>query len=422
MSQILRTFYNIFWQSKACQNLFLLSKDELLDRTTIGSGPDRYVYTVPRIIISNAQENEHFETIKLRSETHTITLDATIQAKIQHFKPIIEQFFSKRFEKAISKLTHDLQHNGLKVFGQMFRIILNEKKWEENALKFLHEYGFVGKHLKTFKDVENDLKTMFLPDKNNELVNEDTLVRLFDGIQYFKDLYVNMTYKRLYSTNQVLTSTLNIEDNFVSRLKLFHILYESGIIYPTTEDAFIECSNCDPGTYRGAFKLKINPKKLQDLKCPVCNRELTYFVPYELHPEIYRIIKSQDGLLLDVYCRILQNNNMPFSTNRRFLEDIEIDCIFEKEGRIYIVESKMYKQNTTTDRLKNKIRKHYGKLLNDVERMVALPEFKGKELVPILFTNVINAGFLQEVELQLKSENTGNHIQYSRILNLELAK
>lgn len=421
MSQIKKTFYNIFWQNESCRNIFLLSKEELLDRTTIGDGPDAYIYTIPRIIVSNAQERDHYETIKIRTETQNINIDASIDDKIDYLSPLIEKFFSAKFQKSMDKLMYDLENNGLKVFSKMFRILLNENKWEENVIYFLQEYGFVPKNTYTFKDIENDFKKILLPNKKNELVNEQSLVILFDGLHYLKDLYVNHSYKRLYSTKQILTNTLSSDDNFTSRLKLFHLLYDSRIIKSTNEDAFIECSDCEQGTYRGTFKLKINPKKLEELKCPICRNNLTYFVPYELHNDIYEIIKSHDGLLLDVYCDALRQNNLAYTLNRKFLNDIEIDCIFESNNKVFIVESKMYKQNTTKDKLKNKLRGHFGKLLDDIQRMKELPEFQNKILTPILLTNIIDSNFIREVERELKlSNNNGGDIP--KILNIELLK
>lgn len=421
MSQIKKTFYNIFWQNESCRNIFLLSKEELLDRTTIGDGPDVYIYTVPRIIVSNAQERDHYETIKIRTETQAIKIDASINDKIAYLSPLIENFFSAKFQKSMEKLVNDLENNGTKIFFKMLKILNSENKWEEKAIKFLQDYGFVPKNKFTFKDIENDFKKIFLPNKGNELVNEQSLVILFESLHYLKDLYVNYSYKRLYSTNQILTNTLNREDNFTSRIKLFRLLYDSGIIKSTNEDAFIECSECEPGTYRGTFKLKINPKKLEEFKCPICSNNLTYFVPYELHNDIYEIVKSHDGLLLDVYCNALWQNNIKYTLNQRFLNDIEIDCIFELNNKVYIVESKMYKQNTTKDKLKNKLRGHFGKLLDDIKRIKQLSEFQNKTLIPILLTNIIDSNFLKEVETELNLSNNSEG-EIPKILNIELLK
>lgn len=51
MSEIKKVFYNLFWQNQSCQNLFMLSKEELLETTTIGEGENAFSYSLPRITI-----------------------------------------------------------------------------------------------------------------------------------------------------------------------------------------------------------------------------------------------------------------------------------------------------------------------------------------------------------------------------------
>lgn len=422
MSEIKKKFYNIFWQNESCQNLFLLSKEELLETRTYGSEEHSFSFSTNKIIISNAQDenSEAFETIKFRTESHNIDLDASIDEKIKYFKPIIEQFFDSRFKKSFDKLIEDFEKKGWKLIMKVIGILSDQENREEKIIKLMQEYGFVGKHLNSFKEIETHFERQLIPTKGSELLNEQTITTFFEGIKFAKELYVNHSYKRLYSTNQVLVSVLNSEDNFESRLKLFHLLYESKILLPSKEDAFIECSHCEPLTYRGVFQLRLNPKKLKDLKCPVCTKELTYFVPYELHKEIYDIVKSQDGLLLDAYCNVLESNKYQYKTNQHFLDNIEIDCIFSDVTFTYIVEAKMYKLNTDTDKLKSKIREHFGKLIKDVSRLQKLSEFNGIVLKPILLVNVIDIQLVQEIEAELKEKNTELIAQNTRILNLNL--
>lgn len=424
MSEIKKVFYNLFWQNQSCQNLFMLSKEELLETTTIGNDDNAFSYSLPRITISNAQESEDnvHDTIKFRNETQNIFLDGSLNAKIEYFAPILEDFFDKHFRKSFEKLINDFDKKGLSLFFRAIKILTNEEKREKNSIKFLKEYGFIGQNIETFKEIEANFERRLIPKKGNELINENTINTFFEGIKFIKELYVNHSYKKLYNTNQILVNTLNSEDNFTSRIKLFHLLYDNKIIAPSSEDAFIECSHCDPGTYKGVFQLQINPNKLKDLKCPVCSQEVTYFVPYELHKEIYNVVKSQDGLLLDAYCNVLDSNKYQYKTNQHFLDNIEIDCIFSDGIFTYIVEAKMYKINTETYKLKSKIREHFGKLIKDVERLQKLPEFKEIVLKPILLVNVIDTFLVQEIEVELKEINEGVIGQNTRILNLNLLK
>ena len=420
MPEIKKVFYNLFWQNQSCQNLFMLSKEELLETTTIGNDENAFNYSLPRITISNAQDNDDgiHDTIKFRNETQNIFLDGSLNAKIEYFTPILEGFFDKHFRKSFEKLINDFDKKGLSLFFRAIKILTNEEKREKNSIKFLQEYGFIGQNIETFKQIESNFERRLIPKKGNELINEKTINTFFEGIKFVKELYVNHSYKKLYNTNQILVNTLNSEDNFTSRIKLFHLLYDNKIIAPSSEDAFIECSHCDPGTYKGVFQLRINPNKLKDLKCPVCSKEVTYFVPYELHKEIYDVVKSQDGLLLDAYCNVLESNKYQYQTNQNFLDNVEIDCVFSDGTFTYIVEAKMYKLNTDRDKLKSKIREHFGKLIKDVERLQKLQEFETIVLKPILLVNIIDTFLVQEIESELKEKNPEVIAQNTQILNL----
>jgi len=272
MSIIKKKFYHLFWNNPSCQNLFLLSKEELLETRNFGTDDFVFSFSTNRIIVSNAQDNqsELMDTIKTRSELYNMDLDNSLNEKIVYFKPLIEQFFDSRFKKSIDKLGADLEKNSLKFLTRIIKIAFDEENREAKVIEFLQEYGFVGKHLKSFKEIEANIGKSFLPSKSNELINEQTINTFFEGVKFVKELYVNHSYKNLYNTNQVLVNTLNSEDNFQSRIKLFGELYDSKIIAPSKDDSFIECSHCDPLTYRGVFQLRLNPKKLKDLKCPVC--------------------------------------------------------------------------------------------------------------------------------------------------------
>lgn len=235
-------------------------------------------------------------------------------------------------------------------------------------------------------------------------------------------MYVNNSYKNLYNTNQILINTLNNEDNFQSRIDLFGKLYDAKIIAPSKDDAFIECTHCDPLTYRGVFQLRLNPKKLKNLKCPVCSKELTYFVPYELHQDVYSIVKEKDGLILDALCNRLNNFGIKYKVNLTFFDNIEIDCLFETEDTIYVVETKMYKINTSKSKLKSKIRKHFGKLVQDIIRLQRLDNFKQKLIQPLLLLNIPDQELLAEVNHELKTKNIDKVSQQVNIINLSLLK
>lgn len=424
MSIYKKKFYHLFWSNPSCQNLFLLSKVELLETRTIGSGDFSLPFSTNRIIVSNAQDgqNEFIDTIKNRSEFYNMDLDNSITQIIEDFKPLIEQFFNSKFKNSIEKIGYDIENHTLRFFSKILKVVLDEKNRESNLIKILQEYEFIGPHITNLKEVEISIGKILMPSKGSELINEQTVHSFFEGIKFIKEMYVNHSYKNLFNTNQVLINTLNSDDNFQSRIKLFGELYDSKIISPSKDDAFIECSHCDPLTYRGTFQLRLNPKKLQDLKCPVCTKELTYFVPYELHNDIYEIVKSHDGLILDALCNKLNANNIKFETNKIFLNDIEIDCIFNDENKVYLIEAKMYKQNTTEQKLISKIKRHYSKLVKDVDRIKATGIYKNNELLPLLVININNHRILSCVQQHFSVVDSGHYSKIGKIINLNSLK
>lgn len=419
---ITQKFYNIFWQNISCRNLFLLSKEELLESTSLGTGKNLYTYTTDRIIISNAQINDTtIDTIKFRTESYDIDLNNSIEERITYIQPIVEEFFNQRFKKSFEKFAEDIENKGWELALQAISILSNKETREKEILSLLREYGFVGNQIESFQSLENHLTKMIIPKKNNELVNEQTINTFFEGIKFIKEIYVNQAYKKLYTTNQVLVNTLNSEDNFESRIKLFHLLYESKIIGHSTEDAFIECSNCEPSTYKGTFQLKMNPSKLKDLKCPLCSKELTYFVPYKLHSDIYKIVKDHDGLLLNALKNKLDTHGYNYNLNKIFLEDIEMDCVFNASNVTYYVEVKMYKLNTSKQKLKNKVKRHYGKLVEDVSRITEGHLIKST-IAPLLLTNINDDHILKEINEELLATRKTVTELNTKILNLELLR
>lgn len=225
MSLVRKKFYNIFWQNNSCQNLFLLSKEELLETTSIGTDENPFSYSLNRVIISNAEKKIYdVDTIKFRNKNNDIDLGNSLNQKIEYLKPIFEKFFEKNFKKAFDKLIEDIDKKGWKFFFQTIKLFSNPNKIERNTTKLLQKYGFIGKQINTFSELENHFKNQLIPRKGNEYINEETINTFLDAIKFIKEIYVNQSYKTLYNTNQILINTLNSDDNFESRLKMFHFI------------------------------------------------------------------------------------------------------------------------------------------------------------------------------------------------------
>ena len=421
MSLIKQKFFHLFWNNKSCQNLFLLSKEELLESIKIGDNKP-FVYTTNRIIVSNVQEasnQEVKETIENRSNIYNLELDNSLQSKIEYFTPLFNNFLDSNFKKSFDRLSEDIKNDSSKLVKDIFRIVFAPEKFDQIVIKRLQEYGFIGKNINSLKELEDKINTSLIPSKNNELINEDTIKTFLDALKYIKELYVNQSFKSLYATNQVLINTLNSDDNFESRITLFGNLYDSKIIVPSEDDAFIECINCDKLTYKGVFQLRLNPKKLKDLKCPVCKNELSYFVPYELDENIYHLVKSHDGLLIHALENNFRKNNRNFDLNKKFFNDIEIDCILYETNRIFFIEVKMYKQNTTKRKLVSKLKEHFIKLIKDAERVSSIEDYKNFEIIPILLTNIIDINILNETKTFFVDNCTEINFNQWGIVNID---
>lgn len=420
MSEIRDIFYNLFWQSKVCRNIFLLPKEELLDTQKLELDPELKVsVSYPRIIISNVIKNdEAFDTLKIRTESDKIRKQNNIQSKVEKYQPLITNFFESKFGKSLQKLTGDLESDPSKFLKLVAKFILAGKdKKESIILDQLKHYGFIGNNIKSLSSLEaNSEKGM----RNilRSALTEDNLWNINEFIRTVKDLYTKSNFEGYYSSNQVLVNALFSDDDFQSRIVLFNKLYDIGVISPSNEDAFVECVSCPSGTYHGSLQLKLSPNKLTNLVCPVCSGKVNYYIPYHLNDEIYKIINSKDGLLLDALTQKLHQKRMPFKLNQFFLGDVEIDCMFQLNGTSYIVESKMLKQNTTKDKLEEKINEAYLKLLRDVDRLLTNKLVQNAN--PILLVNIPDQDFLNTIRNNFENVNISNQILLNgRIANID---
>jgi len=192
MSEITQIFFNIFWQNKACQNLFLLSKEELLDTKEISFEGNTTSVSFPRIIISNINSSEYtHDKIKLRTETDKIKRENLITEKINIYTPIISDFLEKKFGKSINKLVKDFEKKPWKFIEKVFEIIITEgDNIEEVIIEFLQNYGFVGKHINSFEELENNIKQRFLSKNFKSFLSEKNIWNILEFVKSVKDICI----------------------------------------------------------------------------------------------------------------------------------------------------------------------------------------------------------------------------------------
>lgn len=299
------------------------------------------------------------------------------------------------------------------VKGSLF-FFRNHKKKEKIIIEFLQEYKFIGKHIKNYEDVLEHVDDYILSKKNvKSVLTEKNIWNFLEMFKSIKDIYTITSQKSLYNSNQILIGALHDNEDFASRSQLFHLLYESNIILPSNEDSFIECLDCEPGTYKGVLQVKINPKKLDKLKCPICQEKLTFYVPYRLHDDIYNIVKLKDGLLYDSCKRLLEHYKIMFDSNKVYLNDIEIDIEFNNSDILYLIECKMYKMNTQENKLENKIKRHFKKLIEDSKRINY-----NKIIHPILLVNLTDQTILNNIESNFEIEYNPDKLLTPRVMNI----
>ncbi|MBL7912256.1 MAG: hypothetical protein JNJ41_14440 [Bacteroidia bacterium] len=398
-----------------------MSKEEFLDTKTFTFGDKPINISFPRIILSNIESIEDYNhsKIKIRTDNHAIKSESLIQEIIEKYKPIIGAFLESKFSGIANRIITDLSEDP---FGFILPIISaflsGEGEGERVVIEFLHKYNLIGNHITNYEQLGEYLEKEAFNKNVKNALSEQNMWALLELLKSVKDRYVTEIYKSLHNSNQVLVSSFHDIDNFSDRLKLFSMLYDAKIIKPSKEDSFLECTSCEPDTYRGVFSLKINPIKLKKIKCPICNSAITFYVPYELDPVIFDLIKEKDGMILHALQNLLKEHRIKFKVNINALNDIEIDCIYKIKKEVFVVECKMYKQNTTQKKLESKIKEHFSKLIKDIRRIQDDKNDRTESTTPILLVNIHDSKLLNNILNKLKKANKDELYQKGKILTI----
>jgi hypothetical protein len=414
-------FYDLFWKHKACQNLFLLSKEEFLDTKTFTFGEKPINVSFPRIILSNVESKNDYNhsKIKIRTDNHVTKSELFLQQTFDKYEPLITAFLESKFRGISERIINDFSKDPAAfLFPIILAFISSQEDGEKHIMSLLHKYNIVRNNIATFQQLGEYVEKEAVSKNIKAILSEQNLWAFLEFMKTLKDRYVSEVYKSLHNSNQVLVSSYHDIDNFTDRLKLFSMLYDSEIIKPSTEDSFLECTNCPPDTYRGVFNLKINPLNLKKIKCPLCNSPITFYVPYELDAIIYNLVKEQDGTILKALENLLKRNKIKHKLNIKELNDIELDCVYRLKKETYFVECKMYKQNTTQNKLESKIKEHYIKLIKDIERVLKHKNTPIETTHPILLVNINDKNLLNSIIKTLKEKNSGELYQRGKILTI----
>lgn len=398
----------------------MLSKDELLEIEDYNNGAIKFYNN--KIIISNKDQSNSNDVVINRNDTSTILAENNMKKTFEKLEPMIKELLESNFGKAFKKLNYDIENDGFELFLEFISALIDSKNRDTKLLNLIKKYGFIRHNINSFQELGEHIESLFIPSKDGSIINPETIKIFNEVVKTIRELLANHAYKKLYSTNQILVNNLNKDDDYRSRLLMFSDLYDANIILSSKSNSFIECTNCDPEILKGIISLKINPKKLEKFTCPACNNELTYHATYELSNDIFELVKSKDGVLLNALSNMLNSNNIKHFNNCIYLNDIETDCWFEKDNTIYIVESKMFKINSSENKYRQKINESYGKLVNDILRLLEIQPFKNRKIQPILLVNILEQDMLNEYNQTLNEKNIDFKYQLPLIYNLRSLK
>ena len=405
MSTQKEIFYNLFWKSQSCRNLFLLSKEELLDAHSFPILNKNIRFAFPRIILSNVTgNNKRRELSTLRTDTHGIQAEQNLAGLFQILEEKIKSLSDSPLGRSFEKLLNDLTESPFELLHPIIEIVFSEDggDTEKVVIAVLQKYGFIGKHITNFDELINFIEKEVVQKNIDRAFSEDNIHSVLDGLRNLKDVYWTNVKRTMSASKQSLVNALHEKDTFKDRLHLFDLLYDQDIIRFSNADSFIECPNCDPGRYRGMLQIGIRPTRTSKLICPICTGNLHYYIPYNLHPEIYSLVKAQDGLLLNAICQVLDKKKFKYHinhTSKRF-PDVEIDCLVKIGTTRLVVESKMYKLETDERKLFGKVKSHVGKLRDDIVK-IKQGTNTACQLIPILVVNISNASLLQKIKDEL---------------------
>lgn len=405
MKAINKKFYNLFWTNPTCKKIFSVHKAQLLENE-VELIVSKEKFYAQRIVLTNSQKRKTGNQIIKRSENESIELVHNLQIAVKKYfdDDKIELFFNNKFGKAIKKIETDLQKPGgwIKI-GMRILLSVND---EQIFYKLLSEYDLIPSEIVT-REQFNAYVDAELKNQTKEFLGKQNLSDLAISIDLLSTYYNHKIKNNLVSATRHFTDILFDNENFQSRLVFFDELYEIGVLNGGKLKSYYECVNCPPNTLSGILTTNIKPSKVK-LKCPSCNNEMLYIVPYEIENTIYENIVDKDGLLFFAIKNLLESNNYKFVANKTFLKDVEIDfCIqSEDDELIEMIEVKMFKTDRPNDTQIGNIRDAVSKIKNAIDKLskhdpnfISIP----KSLVTNIENELVYMQVKEELEKDLKA-------------------
>lgn len=405
-----KKFYNLFWTDPTCQAIFSTHRTQLLeDEVELIVTKEKFF--AQRIVLTNSQKRKKRKgelQISNRNENESIELIHNLQTAAKKYfdQAKLEIYIKEKFGSSIKKIETELTKTGgwLKLAMKLVGSLDNEK----DLFKLLSDYDLIPKEIQTKEQfgeyVEGEFKLQM-----KEFLKKENLSDLAISIDLISTYYNHKIKNNLFSATKHFTDILYDNDNYQDRLYFFDNLYEMGVIKGGKLKSYYECVNCAPNAFNGVLTINIKPTSLK-LKCPCCNKELFYIVPYELDKSIYDNIVHKDGLLFFAIKHLLEQYNYKFNHNRTQQPDIEIDfCLLNEQNLIYeIVEVKMYKTDRPDDTQIGNLREAVSQIKKMIDKlMTVLPDYKAvqKSIVTNITRDSVYKIARRELEKDLKDYN-----------------
>lgn len=379
MDVVLQKFYNLFWTSSACRNIFLTHKDMLLEKNPI---PLQIIdYYIPRIVLSNSVKQNHGPTkVNSRLENFGIELLSNLKnAKEQYLgEDRVDDLISRRFGKARSLVLQEHGENWLIGIFNEISIALQE---EGNAIDILSKYELIPDGIESFSEVIERVEAEFVEEAKRYLKGEN-IDSLLSSVDDLSEFYNSIIKEALLDSNTYLLKVLEEIEDHESRLGIFDNLYEMGVLIGGKYKALVECTRCLNGTYSGLFRCDLEPSKLK-FKCPNCGKSSYYLVPYQINIALYQNIIHQDGLLYFAVQYLLDRYEIKYHSSTTIGGSNEIDfLLIEGDGSRGFMEIKMFKNNRNNEvKVKNlldtvsQVKKNRIKLRAENSAFDSLPYF-----------------------------------------------
>lgn len=409
-SGVQQKFYNLFWSNEACQDMFLLHKEELLQKEEIPVGETKKHFYLKRFVISNSLKRpDAIPRIEKRLENRTIELNSSLQAKSDKNLPEvkIEEYFNKIFGQPIKLISEKLNGNSvtrIRFISEIFGAIASEKK----LMKFLKKYKAIPENIDTLKDLGKAFDSR-LETEMKQLLKSEHFADMMTAFDDIANHYSNYNYYSLLEAHDMHTDAKHDKELYKESLEMYDSLYECRAFEGGIYKAYYECTSCDINVFCGNVTLNVTPSKVK-LKCPNCSKEVFYLAPYKINDDIYNDIISKDGLLAEAVAYLLTTQKIAFSRNMCFTPDIELDFfVMNKENRVTdVVELKMYKLDRPEDVLISNLNEGLRRFEQVREKLIA--QDAGYVNVKFHFLSNLDDEMINELNLERRIAETNIHV------------